>query len=215
MQTTEQLQARIAELESELARKQRTRASAFGVDGRVKNQEIHSPQWIIDAVKKVARASSRKLIDPCASSDRSKHFADINYIEADDGLSLLLTDAIQSRKDDAILYVNPPYNALTQRAGARVGDQLGWLEACAADENGVPTIVLCPIRLNRQRDVDCLREADRVYALNRSSAVFSGYRGTLATPLCIAMFHFWRAEVDTFDAISNEMLNRSTTSPML
>lgn len=201
MQTTEQLQARIAELESELARKQRTRASAFGVDGRVKNQEIHSPQWIIDAVKQVARDSGRKLIDPCASSDQNKHFADVNYTEADDGIGLNTNAVWYQTARDSILYVNPPYNRLTRRANESLAGSLPWLEACANSE--APSIVLCPIRLNRERDSGCLQAADKLYAVKRSSAVFAGYRGTLATPLCVAVFHFWRhgLKADALDAV--------------
>lgn len=192
------------------AKAQRTRASAFGVDGRKKNQEIHSPQWIVDAVKKVARDSSRALIDPCASSDRGQHFADINYTEQDDGRTLLVTSAIQSRALDSILYVNPPYNALTQRANTPDAIPLPWLESCASLVNRVPTIVLCPLRLNRERDAECLRRADQLYALKRSSAVFAGYRGTLATPLCVALFNLHQHTSLQLGALICELDERAT-----
>jgi hypothetical protein len=163
--------------------------SLYSLTGPAREQEVSTPQWILDAA---AEAMGSIWIDPCAHSDLSRHFAQLNFMLSDYGqelqraLRVLQGDeakAVQKelqgeyRKGSLVLdwtawdrvFINPIYSDLEV-----------WMEkACTV---GGSCVQLIPVRPHRQWWPRCAKGWQCVYL---APFAFVGSKDSFPAPLCL------------------------------
>jgi hypothetical protein len=136
-------------------------ALAGNVGGQEREQEVCTPDWIVDVVRRTF--GGEIALDPCAPSKPENPLIAVgNYTEADNGLLLPWRDRS---------YFNPPY-----------ADLQAWLEKAAHEaRHGFRIVGLFPHRPHRRWFHPPLRGAE-VVSLNYN-VKFRGHKNAFPAPL--------------------------------
>jgi len=146
----------------------RKAALAGNVGGQKREQEVLTPDWILEAAR--AAFNSPIDLDPCASSNPACWFANNNITLPADSIPIDWTFANN-------VYVNPPFNDLNR-----------WLNKAASTAwHKTPIVVLFPFRPHRQWLWPALKNAHVVF-LNYN-VVFKGHKHAFPAPLTLASYN--------------------------
>ena len=138
------------------------------VGGQKREQEVLTPDWILDAVREAFGGSID--FDPCASSNPSCWVANNNITLPADSLPIDWTFAKS-------IYVNPPFNDLNR-----------WLMKVAdTADRKIPIVILFPFRPHRMWLWPSLRGAAVVFL--HYNVKFKGHKNAFPAPLALATFN--------------------------
>lgn len=131
-----------------------------------RQQEIHTPDWVIDVVKETLGGAID--LDPCAASSLENWFATNNITLPDDSLKIDWTQYGNS------VYVNPPYKYLKK-----------WLLKCS--QTPMKIVALVPVRVHRKWFNELTKDAEIVFL--DGNFKFKGYKDTYPVPLCLVSWN--------------------------
>lgn len=146
------------------------KALAGTVGGQAREQEVWTPDWIIDAARTALGGTID--LDPCAASKPEAHFAKINITLPMDSLTMQWAVPIARGA-----YVNPPYAELE-----------AWMKKCAHEaDKGLKIVMLIPFRPHRKWFWPLLRAAEIVF-LNYK-VVFKGHKSAFPAALVMVSWN--------------------------
>jgi hypothetical protein len=167
------------------------KALAGNVGGQAREQEVWTPDWIVEAAREALGGTID--VDPCAASKSEAWFATYNItagphidgyrtesIVFEGGRGGWISDSLRTDwASDLGHFVNPPYQHPAYQL---------WLEKCAAEAaKGARIVLLGPTRPNRKWFRPALRAAE-VVELNYK-VIFKGHDSAFPASLFLASWN--------------------------
>jgi hypothetical protein len=163
-------------------------ALSGNVGGLDRKQEVHTPDWFLDAVREAFQGPIQ--YDPCAPSNPAHWFAERNVTLPPEAVELeaCLPRADKAQKQAIRRILKPYYRNLPERlpwdtfVNPPFAFLQDWMRWCQAP--GGPVIALWPVRVHRQWWPKLMAGSEMV-ALD-ARLIFKGHDQAVPFPMCAA-----------------------------